>query len=397
MRHIDFFDLLLVSKDFAFYFKKIKSKVSKNVLYTNTEPSLYKPSKEVYKIVDIPDYMEVELHNSSTKLKTIDINTYKGSMVNLTKYSNLKEFLTKHFNAKKRAQFNTYKKRLEKCFNISYKVYFGNIEKAEYDRLFKKFPEMIKKRFDLLGTEHYDLAVWDRYEQNSFSLINEKRACLFVIYDGNNPISISLTPVMGKVLYGFVRGFDVNYSKFYLGFTDLIFQLEWCFNNNMEVFDLVKGVFPYKSKFTNSTYYFQNKIIYNTTSVSSTCIALAKSLKIKSFYFIVKLLKKINIDTLYHSYINKKNDEKKIEKLSLNNECMLYKTTILTSDFIVSKNHNTIDIRKSENSFLRKTVYDILYTLQEPITSITIYKETEERYILKGIKKSYKITATKAL
>ncbi|MCL5244804.1 GNAT family N-acetyltransferase [Cellulophaga sp. 20_2_10] len=397
MRHIDFFDLLLVSKDFAFYFKKIKSKVSKNVLYTNTEPSLYKPSKEVYKIVDIPDYMEVELHNSSTKLKSIDINTYKGSMVNLTKYSNLKEFLTKHFNAKKRAQFNTYKKRLEKCFNISYKVYFGNIEKAEYDRLFKKFPEMIKKRFDLLGTEHYDLAVWDRYEQNSFSLINEKRACLFVIYDGNNPISISLTPVMGKVLYGFVRGFDVNYSKFYLGFTDLIFQLEWCFNNNMEVFDLVKGVFPYKSKFTNSTYYFQNKIIYNTTSVSSTCIALAKSLKIKSFYFIVKLLKKINIDTLYHSYINKKNDEKKIEKLSLNNECMLYKTTILTSDFIVSKNHNTIDIRKSENSFLRKTVYDILYTLQEPITSITIYKETEERYILKGIKKSYKITATKAL
>lgn len=97
---------------------------------------------------------------------------------------------------------------------------------------------------------------------------------------------------MGKVLYGFVRGFDVHYSKFYLGFTDLIFQLEWCFNNNMEIFDLVKGSYSYKTKFTNTTYYFQKQIAFDPKYLRSSISAFIKAFKIKSFYFIIKLLKK---------------------------------------------------------------------------------------------------------
>ncbi|WP_435315351.1 hypothetical protein [Cellulophaga fucicola] len=393
--NIDFLDrILLKPKALSVFYVQLKNKITNSVMYANESSTPLDFNKKAYLFNDVPDYIEPTIATSNN-IKFIKLNTYKGSMINLTNYSNLKDYLTKHFNAKKRSQFNTYKKRLEKCFNISYKVYFGSIEKIEYDRLFNKFPEMIKKRFDLLGTEHYDLSVWDRYEQNGYELINKKRACLFVIYDGNTPISISLTPVMGKVLYGFVRGFDVHYSKFYLGFTDLIFQLEWCFNNNMEIFDLVKGSYSYKTKFTNSTYYFQKQIAFDPKYLRSSISAFIKAFKIKSFYFIIKLLKKVNIDNLYHSYINKNNKEKE-EVLKQTNINYKYKTIPLNIDDDISKLDIVIDLFREEYDFLRKPVYNILYTLQEPITSITIYKENEEIFILKGIKKSYKITVAKA-
>lgn len=191
--NIDFLDrILLKPKALSVFYVQLKNKITNSVMYSNESSTPLDFNKKAYLFNDVPDYIEPTIATSNN-IKFIKLNTYKGSMINLTNYSNLKDYLTKHFNAKKRSQFNTYKKRLEKCFNISYKVYFGSIEKIEYDHLFNKFPEMIKKRFDLLGTEHYDLSVWDRYEQNGYELINKKRACLFVIYDGNTPISISLT------------------------------------------------------------------------------------------------------------------------------------------------------------------------------------------------------------
>lgn len=392
--NIDFLDrILLKPKALALFYAELKNKLTKSTIYINKNSNVLDFNKKTYFFNDVPDYI-VPSFNSNKNVKLIKLNTYKGSIINLTNYNNYKEYLTKNFNKKKRSQFNTYKKRLEKCFNITYKVYFGSIDKVEYDRLFVFFPEMIKKRFDLLGKDHYDLTVWDRYEQNGYDLINQKRACLFVIYDNDKPISISLNPVMGNILYGFVRGFDVDYSKFYIGFIDLIYQLEWCFNNNIKVFDLVKGFFSYKAKFTTNTYYFQSHIAYDKKSIASTSIALTKALKIKSFYTMVRLLKKLNVDTLYHYYITKKNKEKE-EALKQTNINYKYKTIPLNIDDDISKLDIVIDLFREEYDFLRKPVYNILYTLQEPITSITIYKENEEIFILKGIKKSYKITVAK--
>jgi len=389
---IDFFDLLLKPIDFTFYFNKTKSKITKKILYSNIEAPTLTLNNDVHIICDIPNYMDVSLNTTHTNIKSISIPKYQGSMITLTNYENLDQYLKHHFNAKKRSQFKTYKKRLEKSFNISYKVYYGNIDKTEYDRLFTKFPEIIKARFDTLRAEHYDLAVWDRYEQNAFSLINTKKACLFVIYDNNNPISISLTPVMGKVLYGFVRGFDVNYSKFYLGFTDILLQIEWCFENNIDIFDLLKGFFPYKNKFTNGTYFFQNLFIYNTKSISSTVCAIFKALKLKGFYFTIKLLKLVHIDTLYHNYSTKKLDQEKAKKFGENKTEFNYTIAPLTVTTGIEKYFEPIDINTEAYSFLKKPTYDTLYTSQEHIAKIEVYKETENSYIIKGVKTSYKIT-----
>ncbi|MCK0156867.1 GNAT family N-acetyltransferase [Cellulophaga sp. F20128] len=346
--------------------------------------------KNTYLFSDVPHYIIPSFNTSSKTVKVITLNTHMGSMINLKNYKNLDEYLKTNFSGKSRYEFRNYKKRIAKCFPISYKVYYGNIDKKEYDRLFTIFPEMIKKRFDSLGVEHYALDIWDNYEENGFSLINEKRACLFVIYDRGIPISIAFNPILNKTLYGYMRSYDINYSKFYLGFIDLIWQLEWCFENNIEVFDLLKGTYSYKSKFTDSTYFFQKHIVYNSKSIVSISIAAMYSIKLKSFYYIIKLLKKCSVDTVYHHYKQRK------EKSKLTPKNKSYISTEIDYETNLFDSLSTIDINKEAYSFLRKPIYDCIYTAKESINSVLVYKNNNA-YILKGEKKCYLITTAETL
>ena len=190
--YIDFLDLILKPEEFALYFKELKNKSTDTQLYSNLETPIIPVKQKVQVVFDIPDYLSVKWHSNYKKTKIKKLNSYKGSMITLSNYKNLADYLKNNFSPKKRAQFRTYKKRLETSFNISYKVYYGAITKEEYNRLFAIFPKLIKKRFDLIGKNHHDLAVWDRYEENGFALINAKKACLFVVYDEDKPISIAL-------------------------------------------------------------------------------------------------------------------------------------------------------------------------------------------------------------
>ncbi len=61
------------------------------------------------------------------------------------------------------------------------------------------------------------------------------------MYHDKNPISIGLNLINGKLIYRYIKAYDVDYSKFYIGLIDIVKQLEWCFERKFEIFDLLKG------------------------------------------------------------------------------------------------------------------------------------------------------------
>jgi hypothetical protein len=387
---IDFLDLLIEPEKIVLYFKALSNSFSMRPIYNNPSPKPLNFEHQSYIFKDIPEYIKPSFHNRRQNFSHKKINTYQGSKIDIAKYSNFSAYFNHRFNSKKRSQLKTYKKRLETCFNISYKVYYGNITQNDYNILFNTLPQLLKKRFDAKETKHYALGMWDFFQKNAFSLINEKKACMFVIYEREKPISISFNPILGKIAFGYLKGFDTDYSKFYLGFIDLVWQIEWYFLENFDSFDLLKGAYSYKAKFADSHYFFQNHFVDNSNSWNQSIMIKAIFLRTKLFYACIHFLKKIKIDQVFHGALHRslKVKSKLMEKKS--------HLTIRTDEFTFFTMEGLIKINLYDENyaFLKKPSYDFMYSSQTNINELEIFKMTEEAsvFILKGVQKSVKIT-----
>ncbi len=331
-------------------------------------------------IFDFPSYLKPGITDKAWTLKTIDC--FKGSMIALKNYDGVDAYLKHNFSSKRRSKFRTYQKRLETAFNIRYETYCGAIDLETYESLFKSFYALIERRFAEKKMKNYDLTRWDIYHKIAYPLIKKKEAALFVIYHDDTPISICLNLIRNQVIYGYLRAYDIDYSKFYLGFIDFIKQLHWCYANDIKIFDLLKGRYAYKSYLVDSEYYFQKHIIYKNTSFISKLYGQLFYLRIKWFYNIINLLKKINIHKLYHAFLEYRHRNQ--------NHIVLtpYQFSQANQENIVDPSEK-IDLNHASNQFLKRPVYDFLYRNQEAINTLEIFKLGEDdRYLLKGAKQS---------
>ncbi|TGV03940.1 GNAT family N-acetyltransferase [Flavivirga rizhaonensis] len=373
-------------------YNKIVNTISGTPIY-ETLDTKDKIDSYLYCIYDFPGYLKGYVTKKGWKLKII--NTYKGSLILLKNYINTEDYLKHKFSAGRRSKFRTYQKRLETCFNIEYKTYFGNISKDEYESLFKAFHDMTRKRFLEKKIQNYDLSRWDVYQEIAYPLINSKEAVLFVILSDNKPISICLNFIRQKTIYGYLRAFDVDYSKFYIGFTDFIKQLHWCFENGIEVFDLLKGSYPYKMRLIDTQYNFQKHILYNSNSFSTTVSANVITGKTQAFYTLVKVLKKLNVNKLYYKFINYKYRNKELQ--GFKNE---YENIVLINNFKIEPNEviTELNLNNDSLSFLKRFVFNFLYSNQESINNVKLFRYNKETnsYIIKGQKNTQKITLQRA-
>ncbi len=385
---LDVLSTFLERKEALPVYKKIVNTISDKPIY-EAENNISKGDNYLYCIYDFPGYLKGYVTKNGWKLKSV--NTYKGSLILLKNYKNTEDYLKQKFSAGRRSKFRTYKKRLETCFNIEYKTYFGNITKNEYEMIFKAFHDMTKKRFLEKKIQNYDLSRWHIYHEIAYPLINSKEAVLFVIFSDKKPISICLNFVRNNTTYGYLRTYDTDYSKFYLGFTDFIKQLYWCFENNIEIFDLLKGSYPYKMRLIDTQYPFQKHILYNSNSFLTAVSANINIVKTQAFYALVKILKKLNINKLYYAFINYKYRNKEIQE-SKNN----FQEINILNNFEIEQNESLkeIDINADSSSFLKRFVFDFLYSNQEFIHNIKLFKHKNEvnSYVIKGTKNNRKIT-----
>ena len=383
-KKLDMLSIFLENRNALPLYKKLTNTISNKEIYKNENPELKSDKTKVFCLFDFPSYLKGDIDNTKWKVNTI--NSFKGSMIVLRNYTGVDDYLKSKFSSKRRSKFRTYQKRLETSFNITYKTYCGHIELEEYKSIFKDFHALIERRFIEKKTKNYDLTRWDVYHKIAYPLIKNKDAALFVIYHDKKPISICLNLLRGHVIYGYIRAYDINYSKFYLGFIDLIKQLHWCYENGIEIFDLLKGSYAYKAHLTDDEYYFQKHIIYKTDHLLTRIYGQIFSFKIKSFYKLVGILKKVHVDKLYHRFL---------EYRYRNSENLETKNYTITKEKEINFNNNCLKIEFSNNEydFLKRPVYDYLYMNQESINTVDIYKLQNEvnTFLITGTKNTRKI------
>ena len=67
---------------------------------------------------------------------------------------------------------------------------------------------------------------------------------------------------------------------FNLGHINVVNHLEWCFDNNMKLFDMGRGDFFHKRKWVDTPYLYNEHIVYKTHSINAIVYAYFKYFKI---------------------------------------------------------------------------------------------------------------------
>ncbi|WNH12218.1 GNAT family N-acetyltransferase [Thalassobellus suaedae] len=330
------------------------------------------PSKKRINIVELfPNYLTPK---TDPNYNVIPVYQKSGYAINLSEFNTIDDFLKSTKTSFKKVTLRSVK-RLESCFNISYKMFYGKIEESYYFELMEALYIMIQKRFTQRNGRNKVLENWDYYLQFAYQSIIDKKASLFVILNNNEPIEISLNFHCDNIMYSAISSFNLDYSKFSLGNIEIYKQLEWCLINNIVLFDMGYGDFEYKIRWSNYKYDFETHIISLKNSLLSHLIATYFKYK----YSLINYLIKKNIKDKLYVYFD---IFKKEEKKQSNIEYELIKIELLPTSL------SPCDYNKKEFTFLKKPIFDFLYSFQENINDISIFKkeDTSNSYIIIGKK-----------
>ncbi|WP_281140276.1 GNAT family N-acetyltransferase [Winogradskyella sp. SYSU M77433] len=338
---------------------------------------------ETLLIYDVPTYFNVNSSNLGPNIGLLKSKQYPGFLIETGNYSSLDDYMQHNFSKSSRNKNRKYKRRLETAFNIKYKMWCGEITKSEHDSIFKHFKRLLIKRFDdkqitndVLGSEK-----WAFYHDVSYSLILEKKASLFVIYDNDQPIGVTLCFFSEDILFDAVTVFDIDYFKFHLGAVTIMKLIEWCIDNGIKTFDFSKGYYEYKTRWCTKTYDFEYHIFYDTSSLKSKFIAKW----VKHFYDVKQKLrdKKLN-DRLHKVTYRIKHKEQKEESEKAKYSFIDCEDVKALGKFIA------IDYEKSENQALRLMLFEYLYLYEENYNDLKIFKyqDQNKKYLITGSKTS---------
>lgn len=246
---------------------------------------------KVFLVYHVPTYFNIdEINIPRLGLKKIYDST--GYLINFKSFENLEDYLSKTLSASRVKKVKRNQRLLETRFDIFYRWFFGdNFTQDEYDFIFNSFGELLKKRYEGKNqyNRHLNDNIWEFYRDLFFPLIKEKKASFYVIYDGEKPLAICFNYHTPTSIKGAISVFDITYAKYEIGSLYLTKQFEWCFENNIEIFDLGLGNYGYKNRWANESYDIHHHIFYDKKSLIANPIAMAMG---KYFELKLKLKKK---------------------------------------------------------------------------------------------------------
>ena len=357
--------------------------LTKGISYALNDPSTTGFSKKVFLIYDVPTYFDITTHIGHEHLKLYKIGQYPGFLIHLENYKDLSEYMTATFSKSSRYKLNKYNKRLEACFGIDYKMFHGNISKKEYLFIFEHFESLLHKRFldKKITNNNLDPKEWSFYKEVAYPMILEKKASLFVIYNQEKPIAVTLNYLSDSILFDAITVFDIDYAKFHLGSITIMKQIEWCLENNISILDFSKGYFEYKTRWATTAYDFEYHIYYDAKSLKARVIAkfLAGFLKLKQF------LREKEINTVLHKAIfmlKNMGVARKKEPQFIYEEVKME---------VTNEKAEIINISDIDDT-LRKLIFDFLYLHKESLKDIKLYSVPGESstFILQGRNKQLK-------
>jgi hypothetical protein len=363
---------------FSFFEKQHIPSVCENILFNNNALTGTKKSNEnklsskITVLNLFPNYLNLELNKGLYCKKSIH---KPGLAVDLSKGFNSVDDYLKQGSSSFRKVVTRSVNRLESCFNIEYKMFYGSIEKSECDLLMDKLYTMIENRFKQRSGRNTILRFWDYYRDLAYNGINNKTASLFAIYSDGLPIEVSLNFHYDDLMFSYASSYDLNYSKFSLGNIDIYKQLEWCLDNKIALFDIGYGDYEYKRKWVNLIYDFETYYLTTKKTVFFQLFAYLHHSKAKLIHYLI--LKKVNY--WFHDTVDK---IKGIDKTYVPDSYEIYDSKGQQHE------NNNIDINAKDFFYLRKPVYDHAYTSQEHINDLKVYKSLSDSnaYVIKGKK-----------
>lgn len=379
----DFYNTFFQKDKISPVFSKISYKYN-NALFFSSK-NLETSNTKVNFISLFPQYLYPEIFkNKALKTKKIQQERLDGFGILIDGVKDVDSYLANNFKSKTRGPITRKIKRLEVCFTIRTKMFYGNITDAEYSFIMTKLKAMIERRFIQRNNSNEALGKWDSYLKNTLVQIKNKEASLFVLYANEDIVGISLNYHIGKVFIGHIIAYDIDYSKFGLGNTIVCKLLQWSIDNGYSIFDMGNGALDYKRIWSNFTYNYDYYVIYQP-SLISLGVAQLQILKIKFKNILKKLYVVDRYRKLKSSILNK-------NKLAIPPLKLPKLETIQTDAFnklnLVKIQHNDI-----LDKIIKKTIIDFTFAQQEPINDIEVFKENEQgSFIIKGKKSIQKIT-----
>lgn len=360
--------------------------LTKGIIYTlETKELPVDIQNKVLLIYDVPGYFEINLNEVAQKLTTDRISQYPGFLIDLRPYTDLNNYLTQTFKRSSRYKLNKYKKKLESCFNIEYKMFYGEITKEEYNIVFEQFETLLNKRFQQKGiiNNNLDPAEWNFYKEVTYPMILENDATLFVTYNENQIIGVTLNYISNNTLIDAITVFDADYSKFNLGSVNIMKLIEWCLENKFDKLDFSKGYFDYKKRWSNLEYKFEYHLIYNKNDILPKTIAFV----IKNYFIAKQFLrdKKLN-DRLHRlKFLLNRSSTKQNVSLGFSFEELIEPST----DYELKE----IFLSTENNHSLNKALFEYLYLNNESINDLRTFEVTnsEGTYIFQTGSKTTKV------
>lgn len=322
-------------------------------------------SNKIQLVYDIPSYLDVKKRRLNSSIGFKSVIQHSGYCIDLNGYDNVEKYLKDRFSSNSRQRLKRRKKRLEISFDISYRMYHGAIDKIHYDELFEQFYKMLKLRAQEKGIDNGNLKCWDIYTNNVYDMILNKKASLFVIYDKNEAINISLNMHIKNTVFLFITTYNIDYSDFRLGHTNWMVQLDWFIKNDIKVIDFSKGNVAYKKRWANKRYDFSYHLFYEKSimAVRMKVFWLIKKLQFK------QLVRNRGFNLIYYNTLRKLRNKNKFKK---NANYKLIDQSQLPDKI----NLLLIVIDHQDPYLIKRIVFNYLYANSLSFKDVNVYKET---------------------
>jgi hypothetical protein len=237
----------------------------------------------------IPPYLGINKNDLDKRLSCFEGRYRIGFAMDLSSAENANEYLKGQLSKKVFKNLRQDRQRLIKQHEITFKNYYGYISSETCHILLEKLREFVEGRFEGRTSKHDALKNWGRYQKSVSDQINAGNASLFVAFDKDEPISISLNYHFKEVLNMAINSYSKDYSRFSLGRQMFFWQLEWCYEHNYRLIDLGWFPFEYKTKFCNAVFRYYTQVIYPRSSLFLKAFAYFHFNKMKLIYYLVML------------------------------------------------------------------------------------------------------------
>lgn len=367
------------------------------ILYLNDDQCLYDGLNkhtdaseigDLYTVALIPDYFKPVLKNHKAYVEKSGNQENLGYAIFVKNVQSIDDYLKTQFKSNHKVIKRNIT-RLESCFNIHYRLFHGDISNESYDFLMGSLHEMLVRRFAQRKNDNKKLKEWDIIVNNTFELIKNKEASLFVIYDNDKPIDISLNYHHHKIVFSAIASYDIDYHKFGVGHVEMIKLLEWCIKDRYEVLELGYGDLEYKRRWSNHIYNFKYQVIYNQNALLMPFIAKLHFHKLT----LKEYLKAKKANPLYQN-VKERLTFKKPKGSNEDSELNYEKISITEQDRfeLITK----VDPETEDYMHLRRILYEFLYSGIEHKDNTSVYKITDkpQSFLIKGKNNTQQITFT---